>query len=203
MFLTSHGLGCFKIQFRDATLITDPFQDSLGWKLPKAKAEIVTMSDPGSDLTNNSQRIIGEPLVIQTPGEYESKKAFVYGVARSEEKDYPSMFLIEAEDIFIAHLGLMDDTLSDKHLEVLEGADILLLPLQTLKEKAAKVISQIEPRIIIPMYYQLPGLKIDSVPLDRFTKEMGMKQEKPQEKFKISKKDLPAEETQLVILEKI
>lgn len=206
MFISWHGLGCFKIQSKEVTILTDPYQDNVGWKLPKVKAEIVTVSDPESNLCNNVQRVIGEPVVIDNPGEYESKKTFIYCLPHSPEQQHPSISLIEVEDIFIAHLGLANSTFSTEQLEILEGADILFLPVQSLSgEKLLKVISQIEPRIIIPMYYQLPGLKVKSAPIEAFAKAMGVKdgEKEAQEKLKISKKDLPEEETKVMFLKKV
>lgn len=203
MLLTYHGLGCFKIQSKDITIITDPYQDSVGWKLPKVKAEIVLMSDPESELANNAPRIMGEPLVISGPGEYESQGAFVYSLPKTNDEQYPMLFLIEIEDIFIAHLGRLDRPLSEKQLELIEDAHVLLLPLEKLGgEKASDVVRQVEPRIVVPMYYELPGLKVASVPLDPFAKTMGSKDLTPIEKLKIIKKDLPQEETRVIFLER-
>ena len=213
MFITYHSLGCFKIQTKDAVIITDPYQDSVGLKLPKAKADIVTMTDPNSELCNNIDRVIGEPIVVDHPGEYESHNTFIYSVPSggsvpgggsvpADGSDYPSSFLMVTEDIFIAHLGLTDKLLTDKQLELFEDAHILFLPLQTLSgEKASEIVSQIEPRLIVPMYYQLPGLKIKSVPPAVFAKEMGVKDYTGETRLKISKKDLPQEETKVVFMQ--
>lgn len=201
MFITYHSLGCFKIQTKDAVIITDPYQDSVGLKLAKAKADIVTMTDPGSELCNNVDRIMGEPLVVNHPGEYESHNTFIYSVPAAAG-DYPSSFLMVAEDIFIAHLGLIDKPLNEKQLELFEDAHILFLPVQSLSgEKASEIVSQIEPRMVIPMYYQLPGLKVKSVPPAAFAKEMGVKDYTGETRLKLSKKDLPQEETKVVFMQ--
>jgi len=101
------------------------------------------------------------------------------------------------------HLSDCADALSDKQLESLGGVDILLIPVggkYTLDaKKAVEVVSQIEPRIVIPMHYQIEGLKYDLDPVEKFIKELGVKP-RHEEKLKISKKDLPAEDMELVIL---
>lgn len=107
------------------------------------------------------------------------------------------------DDISIAHLGHIEQALSSEELEKLAGTDILLIPVgghHTLDaKKAVEVISQVEPRIIIPMYYRHPDLKIELDDLDKFIKEVGIVPTY-EEKLKISKKDLPAEEMELVVL---
>jgi L-ascorbate metabolism protein UlaG (beta-lactamase superfamily) len=65
---------------------------------------------------------------------------------------------------------------------------------------AAKVVNQIEPKIIIPSHYAAKGIKIELDPIDRFIKEMGNKHEEL-EKLIIKKKDIMStEEIRLVVL---
>ena len=65
---------------------------------------------------------------------------------------------------------------------------------------AVEIIGQLEPRIVIPMHYKLPGLKAELDPVEKFIKELGV-EPKREEKLKIAKKDLPVEGMDLVILE--
>jgi L-ascorbate metabolism protein UlaG (beta-lactamase superfamily) len=82
--------------------------------------------------------------------------------------------------------------------------DILLVPVGGVftvdGKKAAEVVNQIEPRLVIPMHYAIPGLKIKLNPINKFCDEMGVKTNGAEEKLKISKKDLPVEETKVIIL---
>jgi len=100
-------------------------------------------------------------------------------------------------------LGDLGSPLDNGQLEKLAGTDILLIPVggkYTLDaKKAVEVISQIEPRIVIPMHYKIKDLKIDIDPVDKFIKEIGV-EPTYEEKLKISKKDLPQEDMELVIL---
>ena len=67
-------------------------------------------------------------------------------------------------------------------------------------QAASQVISQIEPRIVIPMYFKIPGLKINLDSVSRFSQEFGVKEDATMDKLKINKKDLPQEETKIIIL---
>ncbi len=62
-----------------------------------------------------------------------------------------------------------------------------------------EVISQIEPRIVIPMHYKTKDVKYDLDEVEKFIKEIGLTPIM-EEKLKISKKDLPSEDMELVIL---
>ena len=67
-------------------------------------------------------------------------------------------------------------------------------------KKAAEVVNQLEPRVVIPMHYKIPNLKIKLDPIDKFCNEMGVKKNGTEEKLRITKKDLPVDEIKVVIL---
>jgi len=212
MYITWLGQSCFKLQDKigsdGVTLITDPFDVSAGLKVPHYEADIVTVSHDHHD-HNNTGAIRGNPFVINTAGEYEIRDVFIEGVESAhdekngEERGENIIYRIEMEDISITHLGDLGHVLDAKQLEKLEGTDILLIPVggkYTINAaKAVEVISQIEPRIVIPMHYKIPGIKTDIDGVEKFIKELGLKP-RMEEKLKINKKDLPQEDMELVIL---
>ena len=112
------------------------------------------------------------------------------------------------DGISIDHLGDLGHTLENGQLQQLEGIDILLIPVGGVftidAKQAAEVISQIEPRIIIPMHYKIPGLKFSGdkmiAPLDNFRKEIAVKPTEAVSKFKVNKKDLPQDEVKVIVL---
>ena len=63
---------------------------------------------------------------------------------------------------------------------------------------AAKLIRQIEPRMVIPSFFKVPGLKRKSEDASEFLKELGMKAE-PVDKISIKHKEL-GEKLQVVLL---
>ncbi|MFZ5364402.1 MAG: MBL fold metallo-hydrolase [Patescibacteria group bacterium] len=214
MTITWLGQSCFKIQIGDVTLVTDPYNSEVGFKLPRLTADIVTVSHDHFDHNNTEgvSGINGAPFVITSPGEYEVKGVFVYGnlfwhdKSEGAERGSNIVYCIEAEGISLAHLGDLGHTLSDEQIEKLDGIDILFVPVGgkwTLgASEAVKIINAIEPRIVIPMHYKIPGLKVDVETVDKFLKEMGASKAEKLPKLKISKKDLPQEETKVIVLEK-
>lgn len=190
------GLATFRIQSSQSVIITDPYADQSGLMLPKLKADIVIISDPTSALANNSQRLSGESFVIDGPGEYETRNTFVYGLAGAT-----TVYLIEDEGIKVGFLGALDTDLTEKQLAMIEGCDILLLPVGTLnKAQRGQIVGQVEPRIIIPYLYAQPKIKRELENLNVWLKEMGSTQVKPQDKLKIKAADLPHEETVVTVL---
>jgi L-ascorbate metabolism protein UlaG (beta-lactamase superfamily) len=212
MIITWIGHSCFKIQDKvgpdGVTVVTDPFDKSIGLKPPSFEADIVTVSHDHYD-HNNVKALRGQPYVIDIAGEYDVKGVVVYGIQsyhdekQGQERGNNIIYRIEMDGIAVSHLGDLGHVLDNKQLEALAGTDILLIPVggkYTLDaKKAVEVVSQIEPRIVIPMHYKIPGLKLDIAGADEFIKELGLKPEEL-DKLKISKRDLPAEEMEVVVL---
>jgi len=212
MIITWQGHSCFKIQDKvgpeGVTLVTDPFGKNIGLKIPNFEADIITISHDHDD-HNNREALRGKPFIIDCAGEYDFKGVLIEGIdsyhdeKNGAERGNNIMYRIEIDDISIAHLGDLGQILDNTQLEKLVGTDILLIPVggkYTLDaKKAVEVISQIEPRIVIPMHYKTKDLKIDLDEIDKFIKELGLTPTY-EEKLKISKKDLPQEDMELVIL---
>jgi L-ascorbate metabolism protein UlaG (beta-lactamase superfamily) len=65
--------------------------------------------------------------------------------------------------------------------------------------EAVKVISQVEPKIVIPMHYRIPGSNMEVSPVEEFVREVGLEGMKLEEKLVVFAGKLP-EERQVVIL---
>jgi len=218
MNITSLGHSCFEIEDKlngvSVTLVTDPYDKETGLRLPKTRADIVTISHDHHD-HNYAEAILGvdekTPFIINRPGEYEFRGVFATGIGCYHDKEEgikmgkSTMFKIDFGETCLLHCGDLATALSENQIEKIGEVDVLFIPVggkYTLDAKeAAEVVRQIEPRIVIPMHYKVPGLNIDIAGVDAFCKEMGSTGEK-MSKFKFQKKDLPAEETKLIILEK-
>lgn len=212
MFISWLGQSCFKIQDKNGpdaiTLVTDPFGKNVGLKIPNCDADIVTVSHDHDD-HNNIEAIKNNPFVISTAGEYEVKGVCIEGVSAAHdekngnERGSNVIYRIDMDGVTVVHLGDLGHELNSKQIEKLAGTDILLIPVggkYTLDaKKAVAVISQIEPRIVIPMHYKIDGVKVDIDGIDKFVKEIGIAP-RTEDKLKISKKDLPQDEMELVIL---
>jgi len=193
-------------------IVIDPFSEEIGLKLPKLEADILLTSHNHPD-HNNVRGIGGAPFLISGPGEYEIKEVYIQGIHSWHDEEggqklgENTIYTIEVEDLKLCHLGGFGQReLSASQLEKIGNVDILMIPVggvSTIDSKVAqKIISQIEPKIIIPMHYELPRLKAKAKleGLDKFLKIMGVKQIEPLNKLLIKKKDLSEEEMRIVVL---
>ncbi|HBG82005.1 TPA: hypothetical protein DDW69_04185 [candidate division CPR2 bacterium] len=200
-----YGQSAFKLTGKNITIFMDPYSEpeKYKWKPIKTAADVVIITHDHWD-HNNVAAISGDPVVFDMPGDYEVKGITFKGIEsrHGADVDLPNtMFVIKIDDMTVAHLGDLGESLSSTQLEKLNGVDVLLVPVggtYTLDdEEAVGVVNQIEPKIIIPMHYGPNHPEL--LPVDNFVKEIGMEPEKTA-KLKIVKKDLP-EEPKLVILE--
>jgi L-ascorbate metabolism protein UlaG (beta-lactamase superfamily) len=191
-------------------IAVDPYDEQIGLKPPALEADILLITHNHYD-HNNVKTIKGAPFLISGPGEYEIKDVFIQGIpsfhdnTQGNEKGENTIYTLEAEGIKICHLGdLGQKELTDEQLEKIGEVDILLIPVggvYTISAKeATKVISQIEPKILIPMHYQIPKLKIKLDALDKFLKMMGVKTPEVSKKLSLSQKNLPTEGMKIIIL---
>ncbi len=203
------GHSCFRLRGREATLITDPYDRSLGYALGRLSAQIVTVSHHHPD-HDNVASIGGSPKIIDGPGEFEIAGVLISGIPTFHDpqegklRGRNTVYLIELDDLTIVHLGDLGHPLSAEQAEELTPVDVLLVPVgggtTITAEQAAEAVSLLEPKIVIPMHYLVPGLQRELDPATKFLKEMGLDEAAPQPKLTITPASLPPE-TQVMVLD--
>lgn len=213
MLITWYGQSCLKIVGSLTTIIIEPFDSSIGLKSPRLVGDIIIFSGEDKKVISKIKNSLDKAaFAISGAGEYEVKGTFVHALYADNGEDAKksdvrnTIYRIDIENITLAHLGYLDHKLSGEQLDHLEKIDILFIPVGghgTLNGKqATDLISQIEPRVIVPMHYSVPGLKKKLDSLDGFCKEIGICPKEHLPKLKIVKKDLPPDEMKVILLEK-
>ena len=210
MDISWFGQSAFRIKGKNAAIITDPFSaDYTGLKRIKSNADIVTVSHQHED-HNNSEVVEGLPFVVPGPGEYEVKGVRIQGIQtyhdskQGKDRGMNTMYVLEIDGIFVLHCGDLGHELNTEQSADLPDIDIMLVPVGGVytvdPATAVKVIAQVEPKVVIPMHYKLPGLKFDLGTLEEFVHVYGKKSVEPMNKYTITKDKLPENE-ELVVLE--
>ncbi|MFZ0548909.1 MAG: MBL fold metallo-hydrolase [Candidatus Promineifilaceae bacterium] len=206
MEITWYGLSCFRLTDRgQTTIVTDPYNGKLGLPPLKLKGEVVTISHDASG-HNDESAVANRIHSLKGPGEYEIGGVFITGIAthRDENATENILYLFDYGSVTIAHLGDMSKVPTQTQIEALEEVHVLLVPVgggnSLNAAQAAELVSMIEPHIVIPMHYKIPGLKLDLEDVERFLKEMGVSRPETESSLKISLTSIP-EETEIVLLE--
>ena len=209
MEITWLGHSCFRIKGRHATVITDPYSPDLGYSLGKHTARIVTVSHqhPGHSYIRG---IGGEPKQVTGPGEYEISGVLIIGIGtyhdaeKGKKRGKNTVYLMEVDEVSVCHLGDLGHVLTSEQVEQIDNVDVLLLPVggtSTVNAAtAAEIVRQLEPNAVVPMHYKTNLLKKELAPVDRFLREMGLKEVTSQPKLSFTKASLPTS-TQVFLLD--
>ncbi len=209
-----HGYSTVRIEAKsgdkEATVLTDPFQNEASLRMPRTVEPDILLLSHQDTKRFNLEGIQGKPFTISDPGEYEVKDVFVQGIQdRTLEegvKERPVIYRCNIENMSIGFLGQLKRKLTDYEIEELGEIDILLLPVgggEVMDSKlASETISVIEPRLVVPLHYDLPGIKTKLTDVNAFCKALGVCKRQDSNKLKISKKDLPTEDLLVAVLER-
>ena len=209
------GQACFLIKTaqnnQERKIVIDPYSFEIGIKPPKLEADILLITHQHYD-HNNTKAVSGEYFLIDGPGEYEIKNIYIRGIhsfhdnQKGQDRGINTIYVIEpeAEGIRVCHLGdLGQKELSSEQIEAIGEVDVLLIPVGGIytidAEEAQKIITQIEPRIVIPMHYAIPKLNIKLDKVEKFLKVMGVGEVETQSKLIVKKDKLPTE-TKIIVL---
>lgn len=211
MTLEWFGEGCFKITEtgnRFSILIETPSKDS-GLPTPRHKTDVyLSVFSNLSDSLFHSNKKENEIFIINNAGDYELKDNFIRGMVVSVNDGLvKSIYTIKMEDIRVAYLGMINNKEWTPEVgNFLGEVDIMLIPIgggEMLDGvQAVEVIKQVEPKIVIPMYYKIPGLKIKRGELSAFLNKMEIKKAEEMDKLLIKSRELEnwGEEIKVYIL---
>jgi len=212
MEIVWHGHSCFRMIERGmASVVTDPYDDSLGYPPLKLKADIVTISHaaPGHSYVD---AVKGSNVHTLTgPGEYEIGGVFITGLStdgdhRKKDADGKrnTLYVFDFDGLTVCHLGDLDHVPTQTQIEALGAVDVALIPVGggggLNAAQAAEVVSLLEPSVVIPMHYKTAATSLKLDPVSKFLKEMGLGALKPEPAIKLSKSSLP-DETKVVLLD--
>jgi len=220
MIITYYGMSCFKVQVGDSVLAFNPISKDSDLKPSRFSSDIAVISVNDKNYNGVSQVSGGskELFVVDGPGEYEIAGTYIKGFPIEEEICLPTgdlpkgekkkvintVYSVLFEDVNICHLGALSvPEISSEIKEELGEIDILFVPVTggdlLSISAAAKLVTSLEPKIIIPVYGDEKGEQKAS--LKSFLKEMGSEDTKPLEKLTIKKKDLETKEGEVIVLE--
>ena len=158
------GHSCFELTLPGGVIVTDPYDDSVGYPPLRVKADAV-LSSHGHFDHNHFEAVTGNPRILSAPGVHEVCGAKITAVpafhdeARGSKRGENLIHLIEAEGLRIAHLGdLGHQPDTDAQREALSDLDVMLIPIggtfTITTPEAVKLIEAFRPRCAIAMHFK-------------------------------------------------
>ncbi len=191
------GHSCFYLRGEGVSVLTDPFDEEVGYDLPHVQADIVLVSHDHHD-HNNVKAVRGHPKIIRGSGRHSALWLDFLGIETYHDtkrgllRGPNTIFCFSLDGVRVCHLGDLGHVLQEREVRTIGSVDILFVPVggvYTLDgEEANVVIGQIQPRMVIPMHYHTSSLSFDLDPVEKFlqgrdfcgpkkcleTKEMGL-----------------------------
>lgn len=181
-----YGHACFRIEGDGISVVTDPYTpEAAGLDPVDEPADVVVMSSATDRFHSCSAMVPGNPEVLNALEISSSGPVAVNGVVFEalptmesvEHKSDPeenAIYRFELEGVSVLHLGDLGNPLAGEHIERLRGrVDVLLAltggPPTIELSDLDQAIAEIGPRVVVPMHYRIPKLRLDILPLEAFT----------------------------------
>jgi len=210
-----------------SNIVFDPYPAQIGRAMPPVKADVVFVSHAHFDHNAvdalKSSRNVHQALAGKTSdrGQFTigkclrtqkaivcSKKNVTYksiltyhDSSEGKERGTNTVRLVVVDDVRICHLGDLGHLLTKAQVKAIGRVDVLMIPVGGVYTidagQAQQVVGQLKPKIVLPMHYKTPWLKVNLDPVDKFL--AGFKRVKYADKIQVSKASLPKETTVVVL----
>lgn len=207
MVITNNGLECFKLQYGETVVATNPPGEKSDHRSLRFGADIVLQSVRHEDFNGGNLMTAGDkdPVILHGPGEYEIGGMSINGIVSTSEYGGEShintIYVFRFQDMDICFMGPVSSReLPPGAQEFMEEIDILFVPIggdPTLNPADAyKLAMQIEPKIVIPTHFG----SVDDEVVKKFIDEADADDPKPTDKLTISPRDLAGREVDIEII---
>lgn len=153
-------------------VVIDPYDNhpSSKWRwflrpCPRVEADLVLVTHEHFD-HNATERIAGQPEVIRTAGQTRRSKFLIQGIQdrHASPDDLPNtVFVIDVCGVRFCHLGDNRAELPRRSVETIGRVDVLIVPVDDSSHllrfwEVDQLISTLNPRVVVPVHYLIPGL---------------------------------------------
>jgi L-ascorbate metabolism protein UlaG (beta-lactamase superfamily) len=178
------GHSCFLLTSEAGTkVLTDPFDNQVGYSPPAVEADIVTTSHNHFD-HNHIQIVKGDFKHISQSGEYEHNGVGIKGVktfhdeVQGAKRGVNMIYIFDMDSLRVCHCGDLGHIPSQEQAAEIGPIDILLIPVggtfTVNANKAMEVVKLLKPAVTVPMHYKTPALGFNIDGVDKFLAAAGI-----------------------------
>ena len=161
--VTWHGHSLFQVQ-GSATVATDPHNgESLGLPVPAFRADVVTVSHSHGDHVSGLGLFTGATVLS------EAEEATVRGVRlkgvechhdddRGRRQGPNLVWSFNLDGVRFTHTGDLGHNLTARQLQEIGQTDVLFIGTGSDVALAEENVLLLDPRVVVPMHYETPGL---------------------------------------------
>lgn len=201
------GANCVTINTGNARFVIDDNLADLGGKSITKPGDVALFTGPHGEAPQDVKLSIG------MPGEYEVSDVSVYGIQARAHMDEDkqrsaTMYKLIAKDLRVLVTGHVFPKFKESDFERIGIVDVMIVPVggngYTLDPVGAlELIKEIEPKLVIPTYYDDPKLTfpMPAQTLEQSLQGLGMEPKERVSKLRLKPADL-TDNTQLVVVEK-
>ena len=172
------GHSCFKLtESTGTTVVTDPYDSYIGFKMEPVSANIVTMSHKHKDHSAASN-VSGNPTLIEGVGAWEIGGVGVTGLKSYHDNDQGAkrgentIYCFRMDGIDICHMGDIGQEMNVLLGESIGTVNVLMIPVggnyTVDAEQAKEYVDFLMPDIVIPMHYKTENSELDIDDVDAF-----------------------------------
>lgn len=193
-------------------IVCDPYDETVGYKMPKVRADAVTVSHHHYD-HDAIKNVGGNPVILDKEQGYELPGVVINAVKSFHDGEGGSLrgenviFKFRMDGLDVCHLGDLGEECSTELIEAILPVNVLLIPVggnYTIDAAMAKeYVDRIMPDVVIPMHYRVKGCEIDIDKVDEFmslAEDEGYECEEREDEIELSREDVDEENTRIVLL---
>ncbi len=195
-----------------AVVVTDPYDSSIGFAMPRIRADAVTLSHRHYD-HGNVAAVGGKPVVIDGVGDFHAGDISIFGTASFHDnfggarRGQNVIYKFCADGVTICHLGDLGEDFSEARSKSVGKVNVLMIPVggtYTIDgATAAKYVESIKPDVVIPMHYKVEKLTLDISTVDGFLKcSSGAEIVRGVNKLRLSPEDMSGSTRKIIIMER-
>ncbi|MHC1604460.1 MAG: MBL fold metallo-hydrolase [Candidatus Methanofastidiosia archaeon] len=203
------GHACFAIK-DGVTIICDPHDGySVGLKKPDEKADLILISHHHFDHDKADIVRKESSKIIDSSGSHLCGEVNILGISSYHDeyggrmRGSNTIYVFTLDDVTFCHLGDLGHRLTEEQLAQINDIDVLFIPVggtYTIDARTASDVARsINPKIVIPMHYSLPGSTVGVGPVDDFLTGKKEVVTSRTDEYAVDKKSLP-EQTCIVVM---
>ncbi|MGD9518070.1 MAG: MBL fold metallo-hydrolase [Armatimonadota bacterium] len=170
-----HGHACFTIKDQDGfTVVVDPFDPQVGYKMPQWKADVVLVTHGHYDHANVGAVDCERAPLLEAKGETRAGPLVIRGVTvphwaslGDKARGEVTAYRWEQGGVALCHLGDLAQLLTAEQTAALKPVDVLFVPVggkyTVGPAEAVQVVEQLEPAIVVPMHYRTAYSKLTDI----------------------------------------